>query len=232
MISALTTRILDKSRIPRWGERYQKTLLFLTIFAIVLLTYFINPLFVDKSFTQSNIKIEGWVYDQDTGYPVAGAEIKIVNTSFQTSSDNSGFFLFEKLPIASYSLEVSSPDYQKEIISDIEITEDITRKINVCLRRKVFVLPPIEVTAERIPLSSATIEVIDKERINKLQVNTVAEVLETIEGLYVQKSGGMAGRHEISIRGSSPEHVLVLIDGHKINPEQHPLGDGRKNRGV
>ena len=196
---------------------------------ILLISFFIfiisltSPLFVRKAFCQSNIKIEGYVYDKDSGDPVAGAEIKIANANYRTVADNSGFFFFTKLPAGSYSLEVYSLSYKTEIISGIEVTEDITRKINVYLKRKTFVLPPIEVTAERIPISSSRVEVIDKEKIRRLQVNTMAEVLEIIPGIFIQKTGTTAGQHEISIRGSSPKHVLILMDGQRISP----TSDGR-----
>ncbi len=199
------------------------------VFLVFLISFFLftffltSPLFVGEAISQSNIKIQGYIYDQETGNLVPGAEIKIINTGYRTTSNNNGFFIFEKLPVGSYWLEVNSPEYEKKIISDVEVVEDITRKINICLKRKTYVLPPIEVTAERTPISSSTMEVMDREKINKLRANTVAEVLETIEGIFVQKTGTMAGRHEISIRGSSPEHVLVLIDGQKINP----TSDGR-----
>ena len=190
---------------------------FLILFFLFII-FLTPPLFVSQVFSQSNIKIQGYIYDQDTGNPVSGAEVKILNTGYHTVSNTSGFFVFEKLPVGTYWLEVNSLEYDKKIISDVEVVEDITRKLNIYLKRKTYVLPPIEVTAERIPIISSTIEVIDREKINKLRANTVAEILETVEGMFVQKTGTMAGRHEISIRGSSPEHVLVLIDGQKINP--------------
>jgi outer membrane cobalamin receptor len=200
-------------------------------FSVLLISFLIFtislafPLFMSQAFPQSNIKIQGYIYDQDTGNPVSGAEIKIVNTNYQTTSDNSGFFILEKLPVGTYMLEVNSLEFEKEIIPDVEVTEDVTRKINIYLKRKTYLLPPIESVADRIPPSPSIIEVIDREMIEKQNANTVSDILETVEGIFIQKTGTLAGRHEISIRGSSPEHVLVLIDGQKINPTSNSSVD-------
>lgn len=218
MNQILTSKLMRKDYFFRLDAKFRKVFLFVLSSSLVLIISFTHLLFVDKALSQSNIKIEGYVYDHGSGHPVAGAEVKIANTSYQVTSDNSGFYFFEKLPVGSYSMEVYSLEYEKEIVSEIEVTEDITRKISIYLKRKVFVLPPVEVTAERVPILSGSVEIIDKEKIKTLDVNSVAEVLETFEGIFVQKTGTVAGRHEISIRGSSPKDVLVLIDNQKINP--------------
>jgi len=211
-------KIIEKNYTSKRLAKSQGTLIKLSMLCIVFTFSITSPLLVDNALSQSNIKIEGYVYDQENGHPVTGAEIRITNTSYRVYSDNAGFFFFAKLPVGSYSLEVYSPGYEKEVVSEVDVREDIVEKINVYLKRKIFVLPPIEVTAERIPISSASVEVIDRDKIERLQVNTVAEVMETFEGIFVQKTGTMAGRHEISIRGSSPKHVLVLMDGQRMNP--------------
>ncbi len=211
-------KTVEKDHIANGFAKFQWTFIKLSVLSIVFTFLIASPLFLDKAFSQSNIKIEGYVYDLESGHPVPGAEAIIRNSSYRTATNNSGFFFFDKLPTGSYSLEVYSSGYVKEIVPDVEVTEDITTRVNVHLKRVVFVLPPIEVTAERTPISSASVEFINRERIRDLQVNTVAEVLETFEGVFVQKTGTMAGRHEVTIRGSSPKDVLVLIDGQRINP--------------
>lgn len=46
---------------------------------------------------------------------------------------------------------------------------------------------------------------------------TIKEILENNAGVILKDSGGEAGFKSISIRGSSPENVLILIDGIPIN---------------
>lgn len=213
-----TPKLVQRNYTSKLGSGLQRIFLFPSSLCFVLTIFFTSPLFIERVLAQSNVKIEGYVYDQESGHPLSGAQVRIANSSYRTVSNSSGFFFFEKLPTGSYSLEIHCSAYQKEIVSDVEVIEDVTRKINIYLRRRIYELAPIEVTAKRMPLPSGSVEIIDKEKIRNLRVNSVAEVLEGLAGVYVQKTGRTAGQHQISIRGSSSEHVLVLIDGQRINP--------------
>jgi len=214
-----------KNGNSKFSTRFVKTFWLLLSLCLLLAISFTSPLSVERVVAQSNIKIEGYVYDQESGHPLSGSEVRIANSSYQTAANSAGFFSFEKLPTGSYSLELYCPGYEKEIVPEVLVTEDFTRRVNIYLKRKIYELAPIEVTAARIPISSEAIEVIDKEKIRDLRASTVAEVLETLEGIFVYKTGTTAGTQEISIRGSSPEHVLVLIDGQRINPSSSGRAD-------
>ncbi|MGB2981226.1 MAG: TonB-dependent receptor plug domain-containing protein, partial [Candidatus Zixiibacteriota bacterium] len=176
-------------------------------------------------FAESNIKIEGHIYDRDDGHRVPGAIVGIAGTSYQRRADNSGYFFFEKIPTGTYSLKVSCPGYENQAVSPLNVSEDITTRIDVHLRRKTFVLPGLEVTAEKEPVRITSVETIDKQQIRRMQARTLAEVIENVSGVFVQGSGGAGGSGQVSIRGSSPEHVLVLVDGHKINPSGSGVAD-------
>lgn len=211
-------KLVRRNYVSKLASALQRIFLFPLSLCFVLTIFFTSPLFTQRVLAQSNVKIEGYVYDQENGHPLSGAEVRIANSSYRTVSNSSGFFFFEKLPTGSYSLEIHCSAYQKEIVSDVDVMEDVTTKLSIYLKRKIYELAPIEVTAKRIPLPSGSVEIIDREKIRNLHVNSVAEVLESLAGVYVQKTGRAAGQHEISIRGSSSEQVLVLIDGQRINP--------------
>ena len=189
---------------------------------ITCLCIFFWPLF---SFAQSNVKIEGRIYDQDDGRPVPGASITIANTSYQSRSDNSGCFLLEKIPLGTYTLEVSSPGYEAQKIAPVNVSEDVTTKIEVQLKKQIYFLPGSEVAAEKKPIRITTVETIDKPQIDKMRVKTVSEVLDNVAGVFVEKSGTVGGTHRVSIRGTAPKHVLVLLDGQKINPSGSGVAD-------
>jgi outer membrane cobalamin receptor len=188
-----------------------------TIFAIL----FSTPL----SFAQSNIKIEGHVYDHDDGHPVPKATVRILNTNYESKSDNSGYFYLEKIPVGTYTLEISSFGYENQKIPQMIVDVDVTTQIDVRLRKRIYFLPGIEVTAERMPIETKSIKTIERKEIQKMEVNTLSEVIESVSGVFVQKSGTVAGTHQVSIRGSSPAHVLILLDGQKINPSGTGVAD-------
>ncbi len=59
--------------------------------------------------------------------------------------------------------------------------------------------------------------VIDEAEIKSLQVHTVLDVLRHVEALDVVQSGGPGGITSLFLRGGESNHVLVLIDGIKVN---------------
>ncbi len=198
---------------------FEKT--FKIIISLIFLTFSIFSL----SLAQSSIKISGSVFEEDNGYPVSGAQIKILNTNYLDFSDNSGNFFFSNIPVGFYSIEVSAFGFEQKVIPDLEITEDLTRKIRVDLKRKTYILPGIKVTAKKISLPTLEPEIITKKKLEKLKVKTVSEALETMAGVIIQKTGTAAGTHQVTIRGSSPKQVLVLIDGQRINPSSSGIAD-------
>jgi len=56
-------------------------------------------------------KISGVVTDQDTGAPIADAEVFIASLSLQTTTDVSGQYIIENIPETSFDLSVSAPGY-------------------------------------------------------------------------------------------------------------------------
>lgn len=77
----------------------------------------------------------------------------------------------------------------------------------------------VRVTATRVarelhdvPMS---VSVMTAEDIRKSSARTVGELLEDVPGVQIQNSGSQ-GLKRVSIRGESPNRVLVLIDGQKI----------------
>ena len=192
---------------------------------LVLLACLSIWLYPPFAFAQSNIKIEGHIYDQDDGHPIPQATVKIANTNYECAIDNSGYFFLEKIPVGTYSLAISSPGYENRMISPVRVTEDIAVRIDVQLRRKIYFVPGSEVVAEKEPIRIISIETIEKPKIERMQAKTLSEVIDNVSGVFVQKSGTVGGTHQVSIRGSSPKHVLILLDGQKINPSGSGVAD-------
>ncbi|MFZ5862853.1 MAG: TonB-dependent receptor plug domain-containing protein [Nitrospirota bacterium] len=59
--------------------------------------------------------------------------------------------------------------------------------------------------------------IIDEAAIQAMRVPTVLEVLRQVEGLDVVRSGGPGGQTSLFLRGGNSNHVLVVIDGVKVN---------------
>jgi len=83
-------------------------------------------------------------------------------------------------------------------------------------------MPETVVTATRIPMSvdrvGNAITVITEEQIRERQVTSVADILRTVPGLAVNRSGaGVGTLTQVRIRGAEANHTLVLIDGIEVN---------------
>jgi vitamin B12 transporter len=77
--------------------------------------------------------------------------------------------------------------------------------------------PPVEVTVYRVPvLRSETAQgttVVTEQEVTERRAASVVDLLQQVPGLQVDQVGSPGGVANVCIRGSDPEHVLVLIDG-------------------
>ena len=89
---------------------------------------------------------------------------------------------------------------------------------------QIFSLDEIVVIASKFPERMldlvASVEVITEEEIEMAQANNLADILSSVSGLEISDYGNAGGIKAISIRGSSPEQVLVMIDGRPANDPQ------------
>lgn len=76
---------------------------------------------------------------------------------------------------------------------------------------------PILVTATRTAQTAdqtlASVTVIDREEIERSQARSLDELLRSVPGIHVSRSGGYGKNTSLFLRGTESDHVLVLIDG-------------------
>ena len=79
----------------------------------------------------------------------------------------------------------------------------------------------IVVTANRTPQQGADIlssfAVISREDIEQLPVTSLAELLNTVNGLQMSQNGGAGQTTSVFTRGTNAGHTLVVIDGQRIS---------------
>jgi vitamin B12 transporter len=71
-------------------------------------------------------------------------------------------------------------------------------------------------TARTLDQSLASVTVIDRADIERLQARSVPDLLRGVQGVQVSNSGGAGKVTDLYLRGTSADHVLVLIDGVKV----------------
>ncbi len=80
----------------------------------------------------------------------------------------------------------------------------------------------IVVSATRIPRLSRDVgvsaTVVPSTRIEELNAPSLNEVLDEVAAVRVKPCGSMGAESSIALRGSSPQQVLVMVDGRPLNP--------------
>ncbi len=81
--------------------------------------------------------------------------------------------------------------------------------------------PTVDVSAYRVPTllseTSQGVSVITANEIRSRNAASVVELMNQVPGLHVDQVGGPGGTASAYIRGSDPNHVLVLVDGIRLN---------------
>ncbi len=82
-------------------------------------------------------------------------------------------------------------------------------------------LDSVEITATRtiqnITRTGRNIQVISSQEISNLPVNSTDELLRYLPGIEIQSRGGFGVQSDLTLRGSTFNQVLVLVDGVRFN---------------
>lgn len=66
--------------------------------------------------------VEGTIYQRSTGKPLEGADVHVLETDQHQKTDANGIFRFTGIPIGTYTLSVSHPDYKTPEKTTIEVS--------------------------------------------------------------------------------------------------------------
>ncbi len=83
------------------------------------------------------------------------------------------------------------------------------------------ILDDVVITASRINQSHASIigdvTVIDREAIKRVGAGSIVDLLKYQAGVQINSSGGAGTDSDIYLRGTNADHIVVLVDGLRIN---------------
>ena len=158
-------------------------------------------------------ELAGRVTDALNGEPVENALVEVVGTGLTTLSDGRGEFRIRGLEPGRATLRVSRLGYEPQE-REIEILNGASAW--VALRLGLRPVPLEELRADARIAAEPSRTVIRREEIEAAGELTAAGLLEGRAGVVVQRRGP-AGRQTVSVRGSSADEVLVLLDGAPLN---------------
>ena len=100
--------------------------------------------------------LQGRLYDPGHGTPLRGAEIRLTagERSFQVTTDSVGHFVFEKLPMATYEMHVTTAEGRViRTIEEIGLKVSGPRRYRAKLSRGSEVTPVIEAGKKGVAVS-------------------------------------------------------------------------------
>jgi len=168
--------------------------------------------------------VTGVVHDASTGAPVENASIMIAGTILGASSGTRGRFSIPGVPPGLYTLEVDHVVYRSVAIDDVLVRMGAVRHLAIALEPEVQFLEGMTVTAARSADVSGASIIIEPAGIIPMG-DDAADLLLANPAIAVSRPDGRGGPAWATLRGSSPEHVLVLVDGIRRNDPATGLAD-------
>lgn len=189
----------------------------------LLLFYFILLLLVSSEIIAQKGKIEGYISDEETRTPLAGASI-IIPGNKGDNSDMFGRFSIQAVNPGQYELIVTHVSYKTEIVP-VEVRENLVSSVNISLKRANLDLSEVKVNGKKNS-SFNTIGAID---IMLRPVNTSQDVLRIVPGLFIAQHAGGGKAEQIFLRGYDIDHgtdISITVDGMPVNMVSHAHGQG------
>jgi hypothetical protein len=165
-------------------------------------------------------KITGKVISANSGQPLAGASLTLVEKTKTKAADQNGVFSFAKLEAGKYSIKCSYTGYDAKIIEEIIVKDNDNTDINISLDVKAS--DAVIVTApKRLKAAGATVESlliaqknsanvsdgITAQSLNRTPAKTASDAIKLVSGASIQDD-----RFAV-IRGLNDRYNAAFING-------------------
>jgi outer membrane receptor protein involved in Fe transport len=171
--------------------------------------------------------IRGKVIDATTGEALVGATVSLENTIFSTIVNLDGSYVFKNIPAGNYEVKVKYSGYEKSKEIKVQVKAGVAIKgINFQLKTASRDLIGVIVTATKngeTDKGARSLEqranfvqnILSTKAIELSPDVTVANSLQRVSGVTVQRSSSGEGRYAI-IRGMDQRYNSTLVNGIKI----------------
>ncbi len=169
--------------------------------------------------------IKGIISDKKTGEPIIGAIVVLTGTQFGNTTGLDGSYKISEIPAGAYDLEVRFVSYEL-FKMHVVLSEGQTLEINQGISQLSSTLNEVEIKSkmkngsdeqarnlERT--SDNLLNIISARTIDILPDITIANVLQRVSGVTVQRSSNGEARYVI-IRGMDKRYNYTLVNGIKI----------------
>jgi len=177
---------------------------------------------------QTSGSIVGKVTDARTGKNLMGANVVLKGTYYGAATDRWGNYSISNVPFGKYTLVVMYIGYEKyttEVkvaISKPLVKHDVLMKMSVVELQALTVegLREGQMKALSQQRTSPTIaNIVAQEQMERFPDYNVADVLQRVPGIYIEKSGG-EGRYAL-VRGTEPRLSTLKVNGITMPSTRH-----------
>jgi len=155
-------------------------------------------------------KIAGKVIDKNTGEPIPFVNVIIEGTNFGAASDIEGEYVILNLPPGKYNVKAQAIGYQAQIVQNIQVSIDLTSKVDFSLSETAVELETIVVEGKsdlvRKDVTSSQ-SLISSDQIEQLPVSEFDDVLQLQAGVTRGADGSF------HIRGGRTSEIAYWVNG-------------------
>lgn len=158
-------------------------------------------------------KVSGRVTDAVTGEPLPGVNITVDGTMRGAATDFDGYYVITNVPPGRYEVVVSFIGYKRVRMPDVQVSTDFTTTLDFALEEEVIQGEEVVVVAQQEAIQrdlTSTRAVVTAEEIEKLPVESVADIVNLQGGVVASGDGGF------HVRGGRSDEVAVLVDGMSV----------------
>lgn len=216
-----------KSKSNQIGERRRAV----SILVAVTLSLMLNLLASDPAWAQFG-RIVGKVTEAGSGDGMPGANVFVQGTSLGSSTNIDGRYVISRVPVGTYTLEVSYLGYEKQtraitVESSVSATADFALEESALITEEIVVLgvrAKNQARALNQQMNATNIRnVVASDQMGRFPDASAPEALQRIPGIHVVRDQG-EGRY-VQIRGGSPAMTSVSFNGERM---PSPEGDVRQ----
>lgn len=167
-----------------------------------------------------NGKITGKVISADSGQPLAGASLTLIEKNRTKAADQNGVFSFAKLEAGTYSIKCSYTGYEAKIIEEVIVKDNDNTDISISLDVKAS--DTVIVTApKRLKAAGATVESLLIAQKNSASVSdgitaeTIKKTPDTKSSDAIKRVSGASIQDDrfAIIRGLNDRYNAAFING-------------------
>lgn len=167
--------------------------------------------------------ITGQVTGNDSGDPIAGAIVALIDAPASSLTDSAGVYVLRNVPPGVHGVRASHLGYVTETVQ-VNVGAGTVTTLDVQLRQEALLLEGVAVFGEsrseaalrEVRESPFSVTAIDAQRLADRGL-TLTEAVQRVAGVQVRRSGGLGSASIFNVRGLEGKRVQVFVNGNSVN---------------